>query len=134
MSSRYPLWRLLARGLTKRCARCGSGHLFRRWTRMVELCPRCHLRFEREEGHWLAATVINLGAAQVLAVVYLVVSIVMTWPDPPVALLIAFGVVIEIAFSIFFLPFSKTIWQAIELWMRSYSAEDLEDVDRSTYR
>ena len=37
-------------GATQRCARCGSGHLFRHYFTMVDDCPRCGLHFEREHG------------------------------------------------------------------------------------
>ena len=37
-------------GTTRRCPRCGSGHLFRRYFTMVDDCPRCGLHFEREQG------------------------------------------------------------------------------------
>ena len=55
--------RMLWWGFTKRCPRCGSGHLFRRWFTIVERCPRCGLRFEREEGYWAGALAINIGIA-----------------------------------------------------------------------
>ena len=101
---------------------------------MVELCPRCNLRFEREEGHWLAAVVINMGFTQVIVVAYVVVALVLTWPDPPLVPVILTGVAFTALFGVLFMPFAKTIWQAIELWMRQWSREDLEDLDRSTYR
>ena len=50
-------------GFTKRCARCGSGHLFKRWFTMVDDCPRCGLHFEREQGYWAGALAINIGIA-----------------------------------------------------------------------
>ena len=58
--------RLWARGLTRRCAVCGQGHLFVRWFTMVDRCPRCGLVFERIEGHWTGDlginTVVSFGA------------------------------------------------------------------------
>src|SRR5919199_5882023 len=56
--------RLLWRGLTKRCAVCGSGGLYDGWFRMKERCPRCGYRFEREEGFFLGAYVVNLAVAE----------------------------------------------------------------------
>lgn len=99
---------------------------------MVDACPRCGLRFQREEGHWLAGVVINMGVTQVLVVAYVVSAIIVTWPDPPVALLIVSGAALVAVFAVLFQPVSQTTWHAIELWMRSISLspEDLDDVDR----
>jgi uncharacterized protein (DUF983 family) len=134
MAKRPGLVRMLARGMTKRCARCGSGGLFTAWVRMVPVCPRCELRFEREEGGWLGGIVVNIGATQLLVVAYLVVGLLLTWPDPPLFALIAIGIAVVSAFSVFFVPFSKTIWVAIDVWLRSLSPIDRRDVDESTYR
>ena len=49
-------------GMTLRCARCGSGHLFRRYFSMVPDCPRCGLHFEREQGYWTGALAFNMIA------------------------------------------------------------------------
>src|SRR5206468_2765022 len=67
--------RMLWRGVTKRCPRCGSGHLFSRWFDLAPDCPRCGYRFEREEGFFLGAYVINLAISE-LAVVAVVVALI----------------------------------------------------------
>lgn len=54
-----PIGRMLARGAVTHCPVCGSGGLFRRGVVMVERCPRCRLRFERVEGHWIGAIGMN---------------------------------------------------------------------------
>ena len=97
---------------------------------MIERCPRCSLRLEREDGGWLGAVVINIGAAQMLVVAYVVVGLVATWPRPPIALLITTGVVLVAAFILWFLPRSKTIWIAFELWIGRDSPEDIADLER----
>ena len=51
--------KVFARGLTKHCARCGSGHLFEHWTKMKPECPRCGLHFEREPGYFLGALYVS---------------------------------------------------------------------------
>ncbi|HWJ60351.1 MAG TPA: DUF983 domain-containing protein, partial [Acidimicrobiales bacterium] len=59
-----PEWaRILRRGFAKRCPRCGSGHLFVGWFRMKEHCPRCGMRFEREEGAFTGVYLLNFGVA-----------------------------------------------------------------------
>lgn len=84
---------------------------------MVKRCPCCAYVYEREEGFALGASVINLIFGQFVAVAFLVVSLMLTWPDPPVARLAALGVGLAIAAGVFFLPFSKTIWAALDLTM-----------------
>ena len=67
MSTTTPLSprRMLLRGTAKRCALCGGGRLFSGWVRMAERCPSCGYRFEREEGFFLGAYVMNLVIARV---------------------------------------------------------------------
>lgn len=131
VSERTGLIRLLARGALKRCARCGEHKLFRRWLTMVPACPRCGLRFEREEGAWLGGVVINMGATQTFVIILLVAGLVLTWPDVPLVKLLIVDAVLITAFSMWFLPFSKTLWVAIDLWLRSGDAEDRADIDRA---
>ena len=57
---------MLGRALLKRCPLCGAGKLFTGWFRMKERCPGCGYLFEREEGFFLGAYVINLGIAQAM--------------------------------------------------------------------
>ena len=108
--------RLIGRGFALRCPRCGQGGLFRRWTEMVEYCPRCGLVFEQEEGYWVGALTIATVAALLVSIVGIVVVTILTWPDLPIVPLIAIGVVGMVLFPILFYPFSKTLWVAIDLY------------------
>src|SRR5205823_7139395 len=72
--------RMLWWGCTKRCARCGSGHLFRRWFTMVDDCPRCGLHFEREQGYWAGALAINIGIAGATFVLAFAIGLALTAP------------------------------------------------------
>jgi uncharacterized protein (DUF983 family) len=108
-------WRALWRGLTLRCARCGSGKLFRSWTRTVDACPRCGLVFEAEEGYWVGAMTLNIVVTEALTVVLLLVGVVLTWPELPVLPLVLIGVGINAIFPIVFYPISKTLWVATDL-------------------
>lgn len=109
--------RAIARGLTRRCPNCGSGHLFIGWFQMVDRCPRCGLAFEREEGTFLGAFVINFAATEAVLGVTIAVLIASTLPDPPALRLSIIAVAIVIAFPIAFYPVSKTVWAAIDLLM-----------------
>lgn len=124
---RPPFVRTMARGLTKRCANCGSGHLFRRYFQMVDRCPGCGLRFHRQEGQWSgdigANTIVTFG----LLWVVLVIGSLLTWNDPNVALLAVLAVVVVVAFPPFFVPYAKTLWLAVDVLMRPVEPDELVD-------
>ena len=102
------------RGATRRCARCGSGKLFRRYFTMVPDCPRCGLHFEREQGYFSGALAINMIVTGGIFAVVFVLLIVATMPDIPVAPLLAVLVPIVVLVPIIGYPFSKTLWVALD--------------------
>jgi uncharacterized protein (DUF983 family) len=106
--------RMLWRGFTKRCARCGSRHLFTRWFTMVPECPRCGLHFEREAGYWTGALAINMIIVGGLFVVGFVILLVLTVPEVPVAPVLAVLVPVAIIGPMIAYPFSKTLWVAVD--------------------
>ena len=106
--------KMLRRGFTRRCARCGSGKLFRHWFHMVEDCPRCGLHFEREQGYFAGALAINLVlVGGVFAVVFITI-LALTIPDLPIAFTLAVCIPIVAIGPIIAYPFSKTIWVAVD--------------------
>jgi uncharacterized protein (DUF983 family) len=107
-------WRTLFRGLRKRCPRCGQGGIFSGWFTLRTNCPRCALRFEREEGGYLGAMVLNFGVAIGLWLVLFGVGIAMTVPDIPVAPLLAMSVIVLVIVPLWFYPRSKSVWAAVE--------------------
>jgi len=106
--------RMMWWGATRRCARCGGGHLFRRYFTMVDDCPRCGLHFEREPGYWAGALAINIGIAGAVFVAVFVTALVLTVPDVPVAPLLAVLIPLMILTPILAYPFSKTLWVAVD--------------------
>jgi uncharacterized protein (DUF983 family) len=122
--------RLLLRGAAKRCPVCGGGRLFPRWFRMAERCPRCHYRFEREEGFFLGAYVMNLVIAQGLVILLAVnPTIVLLNADAEASLapVLVGGVIGAVLAPLFFYPWSKTLWVAVELIMRPLDETEPED-------
>lgn len=114
-TTRVPAWLALARGMTRRCPACGQGKLFRRWFSLTSRCPRCGLVFEREEGAFLGSLAINYGVTGVTTIAGVGVMIARTWPDPPVATITAAAIAMGVLLPLFFYPFAKTTWAAVDL-------------------
>jgi uncharacterized protein (DUF983 family) len=110
--------RMLWRGITRRCPRCGGRRLFRGWFKMVDRCPRCGYLFDREEGFFLGAFLINFIVTEGLLGVVLGVLIVLEASGgTSLVPIIAAAVVVAILVPLAFYPFSKTVWTAIDMAM-----------------
>lgn len=101
-------------GFTRRCPRCGSGHLFRRYFTLVPDCPRCGLHFEREPGYFAGALAINIMVVGAVFAVVFAALIALTVPNIPVVPVLAILVPIMVFGPILYYPFSKTVWMAID--------------------
>lgn len=62
------LLQMLHSGLRLKCPRCGAGRLYRKPFQMNEHCPRCVLKFEREQGYFIGAIYINYAATVAIAI------------------------------------------------------------------
>ncbi len=78
-------------------------------------CPQCRLEYEREEGYWLGAILINTATTMVVFLGTMLLWAVATWPDPPWMIMTMTGIGINLAFPIAFYPLSKTLWVALEI-------------------
>ena len=114
-----PVWleepgglRVFARGLTKRCPRCGKK--IPGWLRLAKTCPRCGLKVERDNSSFLGSLAINYGIAGLAFVVVLIVGVASTAPEVPVGPLLAWSFGVIIFCILFFFPISKTLWAAFE--------------------
>jgi uncharacterized protein (DUF983 family) len=105
---------VLLRGLRKRCPRCAERDTFVGWFRMRTTCPRCGLRFAKEQGGFLGAMTLNYGVAIGVWLVALAVVLVITVPEVPVVTLFAISAVVLIAIPLWFYPRSQMLWAAIE--------------------
>jgi uncharacterized protein (DUF983 family) len=106
--------RVLARGLLRRCPRCGAGGLFASWLRIRERCPRCSLPVEREEGGFLGAMTINYAATALVWLALLVVWLAFDLPDVHVLALTVTSLLVAGLFPLAFFPFAKTLWTAVD--------------------
>jgi uncharacterized protein (DUF983 family) len=121
---------MLLRGLTKHCPWCGRGKLFRRWFTMAERCPRCGLKFEREEGAFLGSLAINFGVTGLVFIAMLVTWVALTLPDVPVVELTVASVLLTVLLPLLIYPFAKTTWSAIDLLMNRMDGEDIRTLMR----
>jgi Protein of unknown function (DUF983) len=81
---------------------------------MRRACPRCEWRFEKEEGGYLGAMVLNYLVGIGSWLVVLVVGLVLTVPDVPVLPLTLLSVAVLVIVPLAFYPRSKTSWAAVE--------------------
>lgn len=107
----------IGRGLLRRCPRCGGKGIFRTWSQLHDRCPTCDHLFEREEGFFLGAYTINLGATQVVLFGTLGVGVMLTAPDIPVLLLGSIAAAASALTAVLFYPWSKSLWLAADILM-----------------
>jgi Protein of unknown function (DUF983) len=81
---------------------------------MVAVCPRCGLRFEREEGYWTGAMAMNFVLTGTVFAVVFVTLVAVTVPTVPVVPLLAVLVPITVLGPVLGYPISKTLWVAID--------------------
>jgi uncharacterized protein (DUF983 family) len=105
---------VLLRGLRNRCPRCGERRIWSDRYHLKPICPVCSLRFEKEEGGFLGAMVINYAVAIGVWLVVLVATLIVTVPDVPVPPLLVMSVVALVGTPVWFYPRSKALWAAIE--------------------
>jgi uncharacterized protein (DUF983 family) len=109
--------KLLWRGATRKCAVCGGGRLFHRWYTMKPDCPTCTYHFEREEGFFLGAFVMNTVLTLGSLMIFLFVAFAVTLPNPPLVTLAILAGAFGFLLPIVAYPFTKTLWTAVDLIM-----------------
>jgi uncharacterized protein (DUF983 family) len=82
---------------------------------MRDSCPRCGLVFEQEEGYWVGALTINTVVTLVVFGITMLIAVYLTWPETPTVPLTLTGVIAATLFPLWFYPFSKTLWVALDL-------------------
>jgi hypothetical protein len=104
--------------------------VFVTYFQMRSECPRCHLRFAKEEGGFLGALTLNWLVAILAWVVLLVVVLILTVPDVPVPLLLVLSLVVMVLMPLWFYPRSKMIWAAVEFLVARSEPDYREPVAR----
>ncbi len=118
---------LLARGATMACPACGQRKgLFRRWTKMADACPNCGLVFGRFEGQWIGAIGINSIVSFGLLMIFVVVSLALSYPNPDARSLIILSVIVAIVLPVLLFPFSRTFWMGMDLMMTPLTPDEVD--------
>jgi hypothetical protein len=82
---------------------------------MKKTCQQCGLHFEREDGYWSGALIINTTVTFASFLLVFVGGTLITWPEVPWGALMATTIVINAAIPVLFYPQSKTTWSALEM-------------------
>ena len=117
---------MLLRALRKRCPMCGASAIWRRWGELVDHCPGCGWRFEREEGYWVGAMIVNHAFALAAVLVYLVGGLIYFSGRAPTWFIFAsIGLILLQGFWLY--PTSKTLWVWIDVRLHPYGREEKPD-------
>lgn len=102
---------ILIAGIRLKCPRCGRGPVFFGFFKMHAECPRCRLRFEREQGFFVGAIYLNYGATVVIAVPGFFILDYLTAITLFQQLLLwcAFALL----FPLFFFRYSRSLWLSL---------------------
>ncbi len=107
---------LAARTLRLRCPVCGQGRVFQGRLTMAERCPTCAYRFEREEGYWVGAMIINYSAVAFVGMAGIFFGQTASWPA---LAQLAFWSAVVLVFGLWFFPYSRLLWMAFDLLFMS---------------
>ena len=114
---------LVGRGLRRRCPICGIGKPFIGWFRMTPTCPHCGYRYEREDGYWVSAMIVNTAVTEAIFGVAFVAVLIATLPEVAWAPVLIVGAITNVVVPILFYPLSKTVWVAMDVFFHPPSNE-----------
>jgi uncharacterized protein (DUF983 family) len=112
----------LARAIRLRCPRCGLARLFRGPFAMLERCPVCRLRVEREQGYFVGAIYLNYGATIVTVMVGYFGLHYFARPSLWQQLLLWGG--FSILFPLWFFRYSKSLWLSLDYFLDPEDAQE----------
>jgi uncharacterized protein (DUF983 family) len=108
--------RMLRRALLLRCPQCGARGIRKNWFEFEPRCPGCNMMLDRgENDFFIGAYLVNLIVAELIAAGFIAAAVAALWPDVPWTWVTRVGVVLMIASPLFFFPFSRMAWLAIDL-------------------
>jgi uncharacterized protein (DUF983 family) len=96
-----------------RCPVCGQRGLFDSFFTIKTACPTCGLTFEREDGYWLGAMIVDMALVLVTFGVVFVGGMLLTWPDVPWTGLLYGTLALNLIVPIVGYPWSMTTWMGM---------------------
>ncbi len=84
---------------------------------MVADCPACGYHFEREEGFFLGALVVNVVVTEFALILAMAIGFGVTLPNPPVVKLAVITGALGLFLPVVAYPFTKTVWTAVDMIM-----------------
>jgi len=119
--------RLFGRALRLCCPVCGGHPILLSWFTVAPSCPVCGFHLDRDEpGYWLGSYTVNLFATEGVWLGYFALGLVLTWPEVPWSVLLWGGVAVAVVTPVLLLPFTKTLYLAIDLAFRPPEPGDME--------
>lgn len=91
---------------------------------MVDTCPGCGHRFERDPGYWLGAMIINTAVVIGVFLAGFVGAAWITWPDVPWTPILIVTMIVNLIVPVVFYPYSKTLFVALDLAVRPLSPQE----------
>lgn len=118
---------LVLRGLTRRCPWCGDRKAyFHGWFRRQEYCRNCGHGYRRgDHAFELGATTASFILTLLGVLVTTLVAVLISLPGLEVMWVVGPAAAVALLGPIVFYPISFTLWQAIDLWMRRPTPEEL---------
>ncbi len=115
------------RGLLRRCAWCGDRRAyFTGWFRRQETCVNCGHGYRRGDSAFeLGAITANIMLTFGSILFAILVLVAVTAPDVPIGRLTIATAGLGLVGPALFYPISFTLWQAIDLWMRRPTPQEL---------
>ena len=98
----------LLRGLRLRCPVCGLSSVFRRPFKVRHHCPECGALFQREEGFFVGALMINVVTTEAAVLVAFAVFLLALGGQDPLTLPLLFAV--ALLFPVAFYHHSWSLW------------------------
>jgi hypothetical protein len=83
---------------------------------MFDRCSVCGYNFEREEGYWVGALIVNIAFAEAWFAVLFAVVLIATLPDVAWVPLLVVALVTNGLLPVIFYPYSRSLWMAVDLY------------------
>ncbi|CAN5120411.1 hypothetical protein BH18ACT5_BH18ACT5_07340 [soil metagenome] len=92
---------------------------------MVDSCPHCGHRFEREPGYWVGAVIVNTVFAIAAFFGSFGAFLAFTWPDVPWRWLTPVVIGVTALVPIAFYPWARSLWMAYDLFVHPLEDSEL---------